>query len=258
VEGDGGVVPGLGGGAGGLEGADETLLAVVLDAGVVLVVALVVGDADVLAGAAFARALVAGVLRAGAEAEVALRVVPAAVVDVVDDETLRGLHDHAVHAELALAVGADGVERVGLLRGAPLVPGQGRVVLRVHPPDDPACEQQQRGDPLFEDDLDGEQQVADGASLRIETTADGLSSRVAAGLTRGAGVGPKTRRRKNRVDGLSSRVAAGLTRGAGAGPKTRRRKNRVPPLLAKNCTNFAKKMKNLTGQIRVSDFGEGI
>jgi len=84
-------------------------------------------------------------------------------------------------------------------------------------PDDPACEQQQRGDPLFEDDLDGEQQVADGASLRI-----------------------------------------GLTRGAGAGPKTRRRKNRVPPLLAKNCTNLAKKMKNLARQIRVSDFGEWI
>ena len=177
VEGEGGLVSGAGGGAGGLEGADEALLAVVLDAGVIFVVALVVGDADVLAGAAFARSLVTGVLGSGAEAQVALRVVPAAVVDVIDDEVLRGVHDDAVHAELAPAVGADGVEGVRLPRGAPFVPDQGRVVLRVHPcelalrqrdpakgvaPEKPAREQQQRGEPLFEDDLDGEPQVVDG------------------------------------------------------------------------------------------------
>jgi len=171
VEGEGGFVSGLGGGAGGFEGAYESLAAVVLDAGVVFVVALVVGDADVSGRAAFAGALVAGVLCPRAETQVALRIVPPAVVDVIDDEAGRGVHDYAVHAELAPALGADGVEGVRLPRGAPFVAGQGRVVLRVHPrelalrqrdpaeriaPDDPAPEQQQRGDPLFKEDLDGE------------------------------------------------------------------------------------------------------
>lgn len=118
VEGVGGAVAGAGGGALAFVGAEPVALSIVVDAGVPLALLLAPADADVLRGAVLLRALVAGVLALGAEAQVVLHVGQAVVVDVVDDEAGRGVHDDAVHADLPLALGADGVEGVRLPRGA--------------------------------------------------------------------------------------------------------------------------------------------
>ena len=220
VEGEGGGVAGAGGGALALEGAEPVALAVMVDAGVPLALLLAPADADVLRGAVLLRALVAGVLALRAEAQVVLHVGQAVVVDVVDDEAGRGVHNDAVHADLPLALGADGVEGVRLPRRAPFVPGELGVVLRVDarepalrqrdPPvcvarDQPAGQQQDRREVRFEKDLDGKAQLADGPA----PPETGFGGRV-------------------RI-----RAAPGLA--------TRRREKICPSTIARNCTNGAKK-----------------
>ena len=206
VEGEGGVVAGAGGGALALVGAEPVAPAVMVDAGVPLALLLAPADANVLRRAVPLRALVAGVLALRAEAEVVLHVGQAVVVDVIDDEAGRGVHDDAVHADLPLALGADRVEGVRLPRGAPFVPGELGVVLRIDAGepalrqrdpavgvarDQPAGPQQDRREARFEKDLDGKAQLADGPAL----SRAGRGGR--AGIHgAGAGAGPATRGRR--------------------------------------------------------------
>jgi hypothetical protein len=132
VEGKGGGVAGSGGVTLVVEQADGSPVAVILDARVPLSLSLGPADAAELRGAALLRTLVVRVLLRRARAQVAFDVVQAIVVDVIDHQAGGGIHNHVVYAELAFALAAHGVEAVALLGGAPFVPGELGVVLRVH------------------------------------------------------------------------------------------------------------------------------
>lgn len=80
-------------------------------------------------------AAVGVVLLDGAVAQVGEAVVETVVVDVVADEVVGRVHDHAVHEDAAGAAvvldGADGVDRVAVDLGVPAELGEPRVIRRI-------------------------------------------------------------------------------------------------------------------------------
>ncbi len=80
---------------------------------------------------------VAGVLRAGGGAEVGLAIVPAVLVDVIDEHAGRRRQHLAVHRDalrppVAQTRGAGGVIRPRPLADVPVVAGQARIVIRIN------------------------------------------------------------------------------------------------------------------------------
>lgn len=135
VDGAGGGVVGSGGFLLDIVRAQVSLFAVVFDVGDPFVAALVVGDAEVLAGRSSALAAVGVVLGVIAVATVALAVVQAVVILVVADQVVGRVHDQAVHVD-ALPFASDanvthGVAIVHVHLAAPAELREPDVVLRI-------------------------------------------------------------------------------------------------------------------------------
>jgi hypothetical protein len=76
--------------------------------------------------------LIGGVFQLCADAEVLFSVVKAIVVEVVNDEIRRRIHNPAVHFDLPSALRTDSVESIVPFRGGPFVTHKGIVIFGVN------------------------------------------------------------------------------------------------------------------------------